>query len=65
MSTKPIYNEIDYDMDLNRIDELMDLNPILNTPQSDELEVLVLLIKKYEEKEWAISEVDSIKSVNE
>jgi len=63
MSIRPIHNEHDYDEALDRIDELMDLNPTLNTPQSDELEVLALLVEKYEEKAWAISEPDPIEAI--
>jgi HTH-type transcriptional regulator/antitoxin HigA len=63
MSIRPIHNEHDYDEALNRIDELMDLNPTLNTPQSDELEVLALLVEKYEEKAWAIGEPDRIEAI--
>jgi len=63
MSIRPIHNETDYDNALDRVDELMDLNPAMHTPQSDELEVLVLLIEKYEEKAWAISEPDPIEAI--
>ena len=63
MSIRPIRNETDYDNALERVDELMDLNPAMHTPQSDELEVLVLLIEKYEEKAWAISEPDPIEAI--
>jgi HTH-type transcriptional regulator/antitoxin HigA len=63
MSIRPIHNETDYDNALNRVDELMELNPELGTPESDELEVLVLLIEKYEEKAWAISEPDPIEAI--
>jgi len=63
MSIKPIHNETDYDNALDRVDELMELNPELNTPQSDELEVLALLIEKYEEKAWAIEEPDPIEAI--
>jgi HTH-type transcriptional regulator/antitoxin HigA len=63
MSIKPIRNEKDYDNALNRIDELMELDPALGTPQSDELEVLALLIEKYEEKAWAIEEPDPIEAI--
>lgn len=63
MSIKPIHNEKDYDNALDRVDELMELNPALGTPHSDELEVLVLLIEKYEEKAWAISEPDPIEAI--
>jgi HTH-type transcriptional regulator/antitoxin HigA len=48
---------------LDRVDELMELNPELGTPQSDELEVLALLIEKYEEKAWTISEPDPIEAI--
>ena len=63
MSIRPIHNETDYDQALDRVDELMDLNPVMHTPQSDELEILVLLIEKYEEKAWAISEPDPIEAI--
>ena len=63
MSIKPIHNETDYDKALEKVDELMALNPALGTAQSDELEVLALLIEKYEEKAWAISEPDPIEAI--
>jgi len=63
MSIRPIRNETDYDNALDRVDELMDLNPAIHTPQSDELEVLVLLIEKYEDRAWAISELDPIEAI--
>lgn len=63
MSIKPIHNETDYDNALDRVDELMSLNPALETDESDELEILVLLIEKYEEKAWAISEPDPIEAI--
>jgi len=63
MSIKPIHNETDYDKALERVDELMALNPAMGTTQSDELEVLALLIEKYEEKAWAMSEPDPIEAI--
>lgn len=63
MLLKPIKNEKEYDEALARVDELMELNPTLGTPQSDELEVLVLLIEKYEEKNWAIAVPDPIEAI--
>jgi len=63
MSIRPIHNEQDYDDALDRVDYLMDLNPKMGTKASDELEVLVLLIEKYEEKAWAISEPDPIEAI--
>lgn len=63
MLLKPIKNEKDYDKALERVDELMELNPELGTSQSNELEVLAMLVEKYEEKEWAISEPDPIEAI--
>ena len=63
MNMRPIHNEADYEKALERVDELMELNPELGTSLSDELEILALLIEKYEEKEWAISEPDPIEAI--
>ena len=63
MQLKIIKNEKEYDEALNRIDELMELNPELGTPQSDELEILVLLVEKYEEINWNISIPDPIEAI--
>lgn len=63
MLLKPIRNEHEYDMVLEEVDRLMELNPPLGSKESDELEVLVLLIEKYEEQNWAISEPDPIEAI--
>jgi len=63
MLLKPIRTEKDYDEALDRVDELMEINPADGTQQADELEVLVLLIEKYEDKYWAISEPDPIEAI--
>ncbi len=63
MTLRPIKNEIDYDKALSRVDELMELNPKLDTTESNELEILGMLIEKYEEQEWTISEPDPIEAI--
>ncbi len=63
MNIKPIKNENEYDKSLERVDELMELNPPLDTPLSDELEILVILIEKYEAKEWIIEKADPIEAI--
>jgi len=63
MLLKPIKTEDDYDRVLDRVDVLMELDPDIGTPLSDELEVLVMLIEKYEEKQWNISEPDPIEAI--
>lgn len=57
MILKPIRNEEEYNNALEEVDRLMELNPALGSQDSDNLEVLVLLIQKYEEKHWDISEL--------
>ena len=63
MLLKPITNESQYDEALDRVDVLMELQPALETELSNELEILVILIEKYEEKNWAISEPDPIEAI--
>ena len=63
MNIKPIKTEQNYNNALQRVDELMEINPALNTPLSDELEILVLLIEKYEEKWWNIEAPDPIEAI--
>ncbi len=63
MLLKPIKNESQYDEALDRVDVLMELNPALKTELSNELEILVMLIEKYEEKNWCISEPDPIEAI--
>ena len=63
MQLKILKTEKDYDKALSRIDELMELNPKLGTPESDELEILALLVEKYEELNWNIETPDPIEAI--
>lgn len=63
MNIRLIKTETDYDAILERIDVLMDLNPEIDSPDGDELEVLVMLVEKYEEKHWEISTPDPIEAI--
>ena len=63
MTLKLIKNEIEYDKALDRVDNLMDQNLKLGSTLSDELEVLVILIEKYEDQNWQISEPDPIEAI--
>ena len=63
MQLKILKTEKDYDKALNKIDELMELNPKLGTKESDELEILVLLVEKYEELNWNIDTPDPIEAI--
>ena len=56
--SKLIKNEKEYNEALERIEEIQDAVP--GTPEGDELELLALLIEKYEEDQYAIKEADPV-----
>ena len=58
MNIKPIKSEADYDKVLAVIDGLMGAAP--DTPESDELKVLVTLVEAYEAERWKIEAPDPI-----
>ena len=58
---RPIKSEADYDSALAVIDNLMGVAP--NTPESDELEILVALVEAYEAKHWPIDAPDPIAAI--
>ena len=55
---KPIKSEACYDSALTAIDSLMGAAP--NTPEGDELEILVTLVAAYEAKHWPMDTPDPI-----
>jgi HTH-type transcriptional regulator/antitoxin HigA len=57
----PIKSEADYDNALKRVDKLMDAE--INTPEGDELDVLVTLIEAYESKHYAINAPNPIEAI--
>jgi len=61
MTYKVIKTEGDYQRALARIDELMDAEP--NTPEGDELELLVTLVELYEEKKYPIDIPGSVEAI--
>ena len=56
-----IRNEKDYQIALERIEKLIDLNPELNTDLSDELESLCFLVERYEDKYYPMDFFKEIK----
>jgi HTH-type transcriptional regulator/antitoxin HigA len=61
MDIKPIKNEKDYQDVLKRIDEIFDAKN--DTPEGDELEILVMLVEKYEAEYYPIEEPDPIELI--
>ncbi|MBP7738536.1 MAG: transcriptional regulator [Spirochaetes bacterium] len=61
MNIKPIKNKKDYDGALKKIESLMDAKR--NSPDFDELEVLSILVEKYEDEHFPIKSPDPIDSI--
>lgn len=61
MNIKPIKSESDYQVALKRFETLFDA-PI-GTPQSDEADILALLIDEFENKNYPIATPDPIEAI--
>jgi HTH-type transcriptional regulator/antitoxin HigA len=61
MNIKPIKTEADYREALKRLEEIFDAQ--LGTPDSDELEVLGLMVDDYENKYYPIEAPDPIEAI--
>lgn len=61
MNIKPVKCEADYDAALARVDGLMDAK--LDTPEGDELDVLVTLIEKYEAQHHPVNAPNPIEAI--
>lgn len=61
MTIKPIKTEKDYEKALDRIEKIHNAKP--NTKESDELEVLLILVENYEEKHYFIDAPTPIEAI--
>lgn len=61
MKLKPIKNDRELNRALKRIDELWGAKS--GTPKGDELDVLMLLVEKYEDENYAIPASDPIEAI--
>ncbi len=60
---KIIKTEIDYDRALDRVEELVTLDPAANTEEAEELELLTLLINTYEDEIYPIDLPDLVDAI--
>ncbi len=58
MEIRPLHNEVDYEAVLNRVEGLMSAEP--STAEGDELEVLTMLVERYEQRHHAIEAPDPV-----
>jgi len=63
MKPKIIKTAKDYDRALARVEKLMDLDPDKKSAEFDELELLVLLVKQYEDQEFPMDLPDPITAI--
>jgi HTH-type transcriptional regulator / antitoxin HigA len=61
MIIKPIKTKKDYQAAMNRLDAIFDSKP--GTPAGDELEILTMLIEKYEDEHVQIDYPDPIEAI--
>ncbi|MCC5930011.1 MAG: helix-turn-helix domain-containing protein [Cyclobacteriaceae bacterium] len=61
MELKPIKSEEDYRAALKRLEEIFDAKP--GTPESDELELLSLMVDNYENTHYPIEAPDPIEAI--
>ena len=61
MKLKPIRNDRELNRALKRIDELWGAKP--NSQRGDELDILMLLVEKYEDEHYAIPASDPIEAI--
>jgi HTH-type transcriptional regulator / antitoxin HigA len=61
MELKPIKTDADYGAALKRLEEIFDAN--FGTPESDELEILGLMVDDYENKHYPIEAPDPIEAI--
>lgn len=61
MNIKPVKTKKDYEEALKRIDAIFDSKT--GTPEFDELELLSILVEKYEEEHYPISKPDPVETI--
>jgi HTH-type transcriptional regulator / antitoxin HigA len=61
MTLRPIKNEQDYNLALERLEMIFDAKK--GTPEGDELEILGMLIEKYEDEHFPIDFPDPIEAI--
>ena len=60
---KIIETETEYNTALKRIDQLLDINPEPDSPEGQELQLLLILVEKYEDEHYVIDMPDPIEAI--
>lgn len=63
MEIRPIRTQADYEAALKTVSRLVELDPEIDTPEGDHLDVLSILIQAYEAKNFPIDLPDPIEAI--
>jgi HTH-type transcriptional regulator/antitoxin HigA len=63
MEIRPLHTEADYRATLKRASVLVDLDPAPATPEGDELEILSILVERYEDEHYPMMKPDPIEAI--
>ena len=63
MEIRPIRTEADYKAALKTVSRLVELDPDIDTPEGDQLDILTTLIQAYEAKTFPIGLPDPIDAI--
>lgn len=63
MNIKPIRTQDDYQATLREISALMALDPDVNTPEGDRLDVLVTLVQAFEQRNFPMDLPDPVEAI--
>ncbi|KVN70531.1 transcriptional regulator [Burkholderia ubonensis] len=63
MEIRPIHNERDYEEALHIVSALVDADPAPDTPDGDRLEILSILVERYEAEHFPLDLPDPIEAI--
>lgn len=63
MEVRPIRNEADYEATLREVSRLVDLDPPLDSPDGERLDVLATLVQAHEARHYPIDLPDPIEAI--
>ncbi|WP_175837046.1 helix-turn-helix domain-containing protein [Burkholderia anthina] len=63
MDIHPIRTEADYNAALKAVSALVDLDPAPGTPEGDELEIMAILIERYEAEHFQLASPNPIDAI--
>lgn len=63
MDIKLVKTDQEYEQAIERLGYLMDINPESGTPEGNELDILAILIEKYEKETYEVPQLDPIEVI--